>query len=116
MPEDLEVEFMARCDDSPEDIARIRRVLGEHGIDVPLVDAWRAWRDYSAETFAGWLGLPPDDDRLWACVEPNARNLDGVPHCSTCSCYQGKKHGEEEGGEKATEAEAEFARRWFGLD
>ncbi len=83
-------EFASRRFEHPEDVARIRVVLAAHGVDVSLVEAWLAWRDHSAEMFAGWLGLPPDDDRLWACVESTARALDGVPHCATCSCYKAR--------------------------
>ncbi len=82
-------ETISQRFDYPEDVVRVRRVLAEHGLVVSLWTAERAWREHSAEMFAGWLGLPPDDDRLWACVESNARALDNVPHCSTCSCYEG---------------------------
>jgi hypothetical protein len=51
--------------DYAHDAQQIVDRLAAMGYEISLVDAHRAWEDYSNGMCAGWMNLPEDDDQLF---------------------------------------------------
>lgn len=51
-----------------EDSIRIKRVAWDHGVDLTINQAEKAWLAYSDSMAAGWMGLPEDDIELWNII------------------------------------------------
>lgn len=54
--------------DFPEDVARIKRILAERGINSTDEQIALAWEAHSQEHMAGWLAPHASDDELFNAV------------------------------------------------
>lgn len=57
-----------------EEAERLRDLLIREGFtSCGIGNAEQIWYEYSDDLFAGWLGMPYDDDRLLKAVQPYIR-------------------------------------------
>jgi len=61
MPEDDQIDF-------PDDCRRIQKAFAKQGYQVTEQQACWLWEEYSENNFAGWLGLPPED-QIFDCLK-----------------------------------------------
>jgi len=58
----------------PEDVARLRRILNDHGYDAPDALVQWAYAQWSEDLFcAGWLLLAEDDEALFRALMVSLR-------------------------------------------
>lgn len=58
---DLEFEFQDDCE-------RMCRVARDHGMELTPEVCRERWEMLSADSFASWICLPPDDSELWRAI------------------------------------------------
>ena len=52
------------------DNLRIIKILADRGYICDSEQAEELWGNYSDSMAAGWMNLPPEDERVFKCIEP----------------------------------------------